>query len=155
MPAAMHITVLVSLFAVAVCGEKATSSSSTSPQTHNGTQATHFSVTPHQTATSNQTSNQTISHQSTLPSASDSPNVTATTTANTTSPGLPQEWEKGDLNENPGLVAVLCIFCIVFVLVLVVTTVRCIGSSSNNFKRLEDVPMNKVNEESPFARYSK
>ncbi|XP_037324532.1 uncharacterized protein LOC119216169 isoform X3 [Pungitius pungitius] len=89
MPAAMHITVLVSLFAVAVCG------------------------------------------------------------------GLPQEWEKGDLNENPGLVAVLCIFCIVFVLVLVVTTVRCIGSSSNNFKRLEDVPMNKVNEESPFARYSK
>lgn len=48
---------------------------------------------------------------------------------------------KSDLEESPGLVAILCIFIIVVTLVLVVATVRCIRSPRSNFERLEDVPM--------------
>ncbi|MEQ2218681.1 hypothetical protein XENOCAPTIV_006717, partial [Xenoophorus captivus] len=60
-----------------------------------------------------------------------------------------------DLAENPGLVAIICIFCIVLSLLLVVMAVKCIRSSKSDFERLEDVPMGKVNEASPFAQYSK
>lgn len=56
---------------------------------------------------------------------------------------------------NPGLVAILCIFCIILALVLVVATIKCIRSPRSNFERLDDVPMGKVNEESPIAQYSK
>ncbi|XP_067452711.1 protein CIST1-like [Thunnus thynnus] len=211
MPAAMHLTVLMSLFAVTVCTNNSSTTTqvteittsakhltsvvwkndtnssrvktsdithtqpptthqistevtsdkvsstpppSTSLQTSNGTAVTHPSPLP-QTTTTNQTSNETVSHRSTVPAASASPNVTATTTVNATSQALPHEWEKGDLVENPGLVAVICIFCIVLILVLVVAMVKCTQSRRSNFERLEDVPMGKMNEESPFAHYSK
>lgn len=54
---------------------------------------------------------------------------------------LPHEWKKGDLVANPGLVAVLCIFCVVLFLVLVVAVVKCAQSPRSNFERLDDVPM--------------
>ncbi|XP_041792006.1 mucin-13-like [Chelmon rostratus] len=203
MPAAMHLTVLVSLFAVTVCASTTTSSAdervttrpaqptsltvtmkndvslstvtttkntqqpttathqataspqpSTSPQILNRTEDKQPSAPP-QTSVTNQTSNETVSHGLTLPPGSESPNVTANTTINTTSPDFSHKGQKGDLIENPGLVAVLCIFCIVVALVLVVVTVKCIRSPRSNFERLEDVPMGKVSEESPFAHHSK
>ncbi|KAI9517437.1 hypothetical protein NQZ68_004654 [Dissostichus eleginoides] len=197
MTAAMHLTVLVSLFAVTFCeatsaahhtslaAEKnsasvtattntelppsttlqittavttktgSTASLQTSSQTPNRTEETHPSVTSPQTTTTNTTSNETVSHEVTLPPASDSTNVTAASTVNTTSQGLSPEWIKADLERNPGLVAILCIFCIVLILLLVVVTIKCTKSRRSNFERLEDVPMSKVNEASPFAQYSK
>ncbi|XP_062280261.1 protein CIST1-like [Scomber scombrus] len=208
MPAAMHLTVLMSLFAVTfsestvtsssttqvktiptsaehitsvtptnevtsptvshlqqstthqisteVTSDKVSSPTHTSPQTPDRTKVTH-PITSSQTTTTttNQTSNETVSHSPTVQTASDSPNITETTTANASSPALPIEWKKGDLAANPGLVAVLCIFCIVLFLVLVVAVVKCAQSPRSNFERLEDVPMGKMNEESPFAQYSK
>ncbi|TDH08702.1 hypothetical protein EPR50_G00100710 [Perca flavescens] len=173
MPAAMHLTVLVSLFAVTLCENNTTSSTiklskaiTISAAHHTSlaakkkplysmTEETHPSVTPPQTTTTNQTSNQTVFHGSTLPPAPESPNITATITVNITSPGLSHGWEKDDIAANPGLVAILCIFCIIVVLVLVVISVKCIQSPRSNFERLEDVPMRNVTEESPFAQYSK
>ncbi|KAI1891849.1 hypothetical protein AGOR_G00147970 [Albula goreensis] len=58
-----------------------------------------------------------------------------------------------DLARNPGLVAVLCIFFIVLALLLVVAIAKAISSRRPKFEKLEDVPMNKMNEESPFALY--
>ncbi|XP_039454354.1 uncharacterized protein LOC116318232 isoform X2 [Oreochromis aureus] len=69
--------------------------------------------------------------------------------------GFSPDWGKDDLASNPGLVAIICIFCIVLALVIVVFTVKCIRSPRSKFERLEDMPMGKVNEESPFAHYSK
>lgn len=55
---------------------------------------------------------------------------------------LSQEAEKNDTATNAGLVAVLCIFCIIFTLVLVVSAVKFIRPARPNFERLEDdVPM--------------
>ncbi|KAM6921487.1 putative LOC729966 homolog [Xenentodon cancila] len=102
-----------------------------------------------------QASNTTVSQPQTVPSASGSPNVTESTTMNTTSPAVLPNQAKDDLAANPGLVAIMCIFCIVLVLILVVLTVKCIRLPRSNFERLHDVPMGKVNEESPFAHYSK
>ncbi|XP_038571435.1 cell wall protein DAN4-like [Micropterus salmoides] len=136
----------------AVTTEKVSPPPSTTPQTPNRTEETPTN-TPPQTTTTNQTSNETVSHVTTLPPTSS--NVTATTTINTTGPALSHNWKKDDLAANPGLVAILCIFCIVLVLVLVVATVKCIRSPRSNFERLDDVPLGNVNEESPFAHYSK
>ncbi|AWP10755.1 putative A-agglutinin anchorage subunit-like [Scophthalmus maximus] len=215
MPAAMHLTVLVSLFAVTFCADTNTSSAAqhetklitsavhpsrvtvtvthhvtsstvkpanntlqhqttpqqvtttvnsdeksssappfTSPQTPNKTEETHRSH-PTETPVTNQASNDTVSQRPTSPKASGSPNATAPTPVNTTSPALTLGSGNGSLASNPGLVAIICIFCIILVLVLVVATVKCISTSRSNFERLEDVPMGKVNEASPFAQYSK
>lgn len=58
-----------------------------------------------------------------------------------------------DVATNPGLVAVLCIFCIVVAIVVVVVIVKTVRSRKPQFERLDDVPMGKVNEDAPFARY--
>ncbi|XP_043107575.1 uncharacterized protein LOC122353752 [Puntigrus tetrazona] len=58
-----------------------------------------------------------------------------------------------DTATNPGLVAVLCIFCIVVAVVAVVVIVKAARSRKPQFERLDDVPMGKVNEDAPFARY--
>lgn len=151
-----HLSTATHQITTAVTSKNVSSSPppSTAPQTPNRTEETPSS--PHtQTTLTHQTSNETVSNGTTLPSGSESPNVTTTTTVNTTSPGLSQDWGKDAFAGNPGLVAIICIFFIIFALVLVVVTVKCIGSPRANFERLEDVPMGKVNEESPFAQYSK
>ncbi|KAF5910037.1 cell wall protein DAN4-like isoform X2 [Clarias magur] len=62
---------------------------------------------------------------------------------------------KGDsLAKNPGLVAILCIFFIILALLCVVMIAKLISSQkSSRFERLDEVPMNKMNEDAPFARY--
>lgn len=131
-----------------VTSEKEPSSTpSISPQTPNRTEETHLTTLPQNTSTS-QTLSQTVSYEP----GSVSPNVTVAN-VNATSPDVSHG--KGDLTQNPGLVAILCIFCIVFALVLVVIIVKCVRSPRPNFERLEDVPMGKVSEDSPFALYSK
>ncbi|KAM9383918.1 putative LOC729966 homolog isoform 2-T2 [Pholidichthys leucotaenia] len=123
---------------------------SASPQT----KETKPSTPLPQTTTTVQSSNGTVSEGLTTTSASESLNTNDTNNANTTTPDLPSD-AKGALASNPGLVAVICIFCIIFVLAVVVAIVKCVQSPRSNFERLEDVPMGKVNEESPFAQYSK
>ncbi|XP_054912952.1 uncharacterized protein LOC129377187 [Poeciliopsis prolifica] len=102
-----------------------------------------------------QTSDQTVTQNQTVPLTSESLNVTAGTSGNKTTSDLSGNKENYKLVESPGLVAVICIFTIVFGLLLVVITVKCVRSSRSNFERLEDVPMGKVNETSPFAQYTK
>ncbi|XP_070410320.1 uncharacterized homolog isoform X2 [Nothobranchius furzeri] len=105
-----------------------------------------------ETSSSNTTLNTTTARMSnrtqTVPS-SELLNVTAT------SSGLSSNWRKDDFATNPGLVAVMCLFCIVLALSLVVIMVKCFHSPRSNFEKLEDMPMGKVSEESPFAHYSK
>ncbi|XP_008404828.1 putative LOC729966 homolog isoform X2 [Poecilia reticulata] len=189
MPAAMHLTVLLSLLtATAYCVSStvtatsasyttqslATSStvktSTVTPQLQTTTQTTTdlTSASPQTTTaeqtgpssaplntTVSQTSNETVTWNQTVLLTSESLNVTAGTSGNKTSSDISGNKENYNLAENPGLVAVICIFTIVFGLLLVVMTVKCVRSSRSNFERLEDVPMGKVNEASPFAHYTK
>ncbi|XP_014883734.1 putative LOC729966 homolog isoform X2 [Poecilia latipinna] len=189
MPAAMHLTVLLSLLTATACrgstvsptvtattASYATQSLTTSstvetsavtPQLQTTTQTTTnltsaspqtaeqtslSSATLNTTVTVTQTSNETVTQNQTVPLTSESLNVTAGTSGNKTSSGNKENY---NLAENPGLVAVICIFTIVFGLLLVVMMVKCVRSSRSDFERLEDVPMGKVNEASPFAQYTK
>nr|XP_020511115.1 threonine-rich protein-like [Labrus bergylta] len=127
---------------------------SISTQTPSRTEGPQTSSPP-KNATTNQTSKKTVPPGSTATPASTAPDITTATTVNTTVLGPLDEWTKEDLAANPGLVAVLCIFCIVFVLGLVVATMKCIELPRSKFERLENVPLGKVTEESPFAHYSK
>ncbi|KAJ8374745.1 hypothetical protein SKAU_G00053250 [Synaphobranchus kaupii] len=58
-----------------------------------------------------------------------------------------------DLASNPGLVAVLCIFFIVLALLVAVAIAKSLSSRRPQFEKLDDVQMDKMNEESPFASY--
>ncbi|XP_043986394.1 cell wall integrity and stress response component 2-like [Gambusia affinis] len=201
MPAAMHLTVLLSLLTATACRGSAVSSAMTTTSASHvtTTSASHVTTTSASLATSStvktstvtpqlqtttqmitnltsaspqtataektgpssaplnttittitQTSNQNVTQDQTV--ALTSLNVTAGTSGNKTSSGNKENY---NLVENPGLVTVICIFSIVFGLLLVVLIVKCVRSSRSDFERLEDVPMGKVNEASPFAQYTK
>nr|XP_046156510.1 rho family-interacting cell polarization regulator 1-like [Oncorhynchus gorbuscha] len=102
----------------------------------------------------NETLTGTTSHDSTSSNFSStlSPNSDFTT-GNISSSTALQSDGSHDLSRSPGLVAVLCIFCICLGLLLAVGIAKFINSRGSKFERLEDVPMGKMNEESPFARY--
>ncbi|XP_073456781.1 uncharacterized homolog isoform X1 [Aquarana catesbeiana] len=76
----------------------------------------------------------------------------ATETINGTSipAGIPAN--KG-LSDNPGLIAVLCIFFSILAIVIVVSAVKFFRKPGPGFEKLDEVPMNGINEEAPFARY--
>ncbi|XP_046906284.1 spore coat protein SP65-like [Hypomesus transpacificus] len=103
--------------------------------------------------TASETLNTTTYNLTTLNSAKT--DITITTQGKISTTTALQANGKNDLSRNPGLVAVLCIFCIVLGLLVVVALTKVISSKRNKFERLEDVPMGKMNEESPFAQYSK
>ncbi|KAM4548316.1 putative LOC729966 homolog [Odontesthes bonariensis] len=129
------------------------SASTQTPRTEQTIPSTSPKITP-----ITQKPNEMVSQEQTVPSASESPNVS--TTVNTTRPVTPPsalstKWGNSGLAANPGLVAIICIFSIILALVLFVLIVKCAKSPRSNFERLEDMPMGKVNEESPFAHYSK
>ncbi|XP_035379207.1 uncharacterized protein LOC118240834 [Electrophorus electricus] len=73
---------------------------------------------------------------------------------NTTSTTAPYYTERDRLAPNAGFVAVLCIFFIILCLVLFVVIVKAITSRKPQFERLDDLPMNKMSEDAPFAKYS-
>ncbi|XP_075467163.1 putative LOC729966 homolog isoform X3 [Ascaphus truei] len=81
------------------------------------------------------------------------PRVTETNTTlnGTTNPGVVQT-SRG-LSNSPGLVAVLCIFVSIICIALVVTAVKFCQKREPEFQKLDEVPMNGINEEAPFARY--
>ncbi|XP_078801994.1 putative LOC729966 homolog isoform X2 [Oryzias latipes] len=87
------------------------------------------------------TPNATVFQEHTASPASGTPNVTTNTTLHTTSQVSSPIWIKGDLGANPGLIAIICIFCIILGMTLVVLAVKCIQSPRSNFERLEDVPL--------------
>ncbi|XP_068176122.1 protein CIST1-like isoform X2 [Antennarius striatus] len=125
---------------------------SLSSQTINKTEAKHPTPIP-----TNHSSDELVSRGSmgNVQLQTELPNGTTTTDTNTSSPGLSHNWTKDDWEANPGLVVVICIFCIIAALVLVIVILKCIQSPHSNFERLEDVPMGNVNEKSPIAPYSK
>ncbi|XP_075046033.1 putative LOC729966 homolog isoform X3 [Mixophyes fleayi] len=74
-------------------------------------------------------------------------------TSNTTFiPGGAHVPYKG-ISDNPGLVAVICIFVSLLCIALVVTAVKFCQKNEPEFKKLDEVPMNGMSEEAPFARY--
>ncbi|XP_017268876.1 mucin-22-like [Kryptolebias marmoratus] len=133
--------------------QNATDVTSASPGTPRTEEPNPSSTTVN--ATTSQASNETTSQEQTVLSTSESQNASTSAAVNATSPALSANSGKNDLMRNPGLVAIICIFSIILALMIVVVTVKCIQSPKSNFERLEDVPMGKVNEESPFAHYSK
>ncbi|KAG8126794.1 hypothetical protein E2320_021856 [Naja naja] len=54
---------------------------------------------------------------------------------------------------KPGLVVVICLFVIVLVIGAVVVLIKFCRRKEPAFKKLDEVPMRKVAEDSPFARY--
>ncbi|XP_048832986.1 uncharacterized protein LOC125709031 [Brienomyrus brachyistius] len=54
---------------------------------------------------------------------------------------------------NPGLVAILCIFFITLTLVVTIGIAKAVNFRKPKFETLEDLPMEKMNEKSPFALY--
>ncbi|XP_070588924.1 uncharacterized homolog [Erythrolamprus reginae] len=54
---------------------------------------------------------------------------------------------------KPGLVVVICLFAFVLVIVAAVVLIKCCRPKEPAFKKLDEVPMGKVAEDSPFARY--
>ncbi|KAF6734398.1 hypothetical protein FQA47_010143 [Oryzias melastigma] len=128
-----------------------TEAASTPPGTL-GTAETTPSTRPPTTLITS-TLNETVTQKHTA--SPGTPNVATNTTVHTTSQASSSIRIKGDLAANPGLIAIISLFCIVLGLTVVVLAVKCIQSPRSNFERLEDVPMGKVNEESPFALYSK
>ncbi|XP_067288263.1 protein CIST1-like [Pseudorasbora parva] len=63
------------------------------------------------------------------------------------------EREGQDVAVNPGLIAVLCIFCIAVAVVVAVVIAKAVRSRRPQFERLDDVSMGKINENAPFAHY--
>ncbi|KAK9409203.1 hypothetical protein NXF25_000378 [Crotalus adamanteus] len=54
---------------------------------------------------------------------------------------------------KPGLVVVICLFVFVLLIGTVVLLIKCCRPKEPAFKKLDEVPMRKVAEDSPFARY--
>ncbi|XP_063150134.1 uncharacterized LOC729966 homolog [Candoia aspera] len=54
---------------------------------------------------------------------------------------------------KPGLVVVICIFVSILLIGAVVVLIKCCHPKKPAFKKLDEVPMGKVAEDSPFARY--
>ncbi|XP_026766630.3 uncharacterized protein LOC113524462 isoform X2 [Pangasianodon hypophthalmus] len=92
----------------------------------------------------------------TILSSTEESGKTATSTGKVNMTPSSASSNKGEdsLAKNPGLVAILCIFFIILALVIVVAIAKIISCrKSPQFERLEDLPMNKMNEDAPFARY--
>ncbi|KAM5191548.1 putative LOC729966 homolog [Mantella aurantiaca] len=159
---------------------KTTTTATTTKTTAHTSSTLTSRVTSHTTeiSTASHTENSTINSATTNSHASESTtsgtNNTGTThPANTTIPNIsfistlhPGNYtgivnvtipegitEHKGLSDNPGLVAVLCIFFAVLCIVVVVTAVKFCRKSGPGFEKLDEVPMNGINEEAPFARY--
>ncbi|XP_073400958.1 uncharacterized homolog isoform X1 [Dendrobates tinctorius] len=105
--------------------------------------STKTSAAPHSTteSTTKTTFNTTTSTDDTH-----APEKTASTTNYTTMYTNRTETSNGihgskDLSENPGLIAVLCIFISILCIALVVTAVRFFQKPSPQFEKLDEVPM--------------
>ncbi|KAG6927760.1 hypothetical protein G0U57_009326, partial [Chelydra serpentina] len=57
------------------------------------------------------------------------------------------------LSQSPGLVAVICIFVAILLIAAGVVVVKLCHRREPAFKKLDEVPMGKMTEDSPFARY--
>ncbi|KAH1174793.1 uncharacterized protein PB18E9.04c-like [Mauremys mutica] len=57
------------------------------------------------------------------------------------------------LSQSPGLVAVICIFVAILLIAAGVVVVKLCRRREPAFKKLDEVPMGKMTEDSPFARY--
>ncbi|XP_063003414.1 uncharacterized LOC729966 homolog [Elgaria multicarinata webbii] len=124
-------------------------SSSDSSPSPNTIQATgHSSGTSHVTAGPATSTSLATSKEPPLTSPaaeSTSHNGTATTAG-------PSD-EDAPVTQKPGLVAVICIFLVVLLLGAVVIVVKCCRAREPAFQKLDEVPMGKVAEGAPFARY--
>lgn len=121
-------------------------------QTNGFTNITTIQMVTDLNTTVNWSPNGTTPHDLTVPTSATT-GLTLITQGKMSTTTVLQANGENDLSRNPGLVAVLCIFCIVLGLLAVVTIAKVISSRRNKFERLEDVPMGKMNEESPFAHY--
>ncbi|XP_077778181.1 putative LOC729966 homolog [Podarcis muralis] len=61
--------------------------------------------------------------------------------------------EDAPISQKPGLVAIICIFVIILLIGAVVVLVKCYKGREPAFQKLDEVPMGKVTEGSPFAHF--
>ncbi|CAM4629212.1 uncharacterized homolog [Lepidochelys kempii] len=61
--------------------------------------------------------------------------------------------EQPTLSQSPGLVAVICIFVAILLIAAGVVVVKLCRRREPAFRKLDEVPMGKMTEDSPFARY--
>ncbi|XP_040182947.1 uncharacterized protein LOC120916180 [Rana temporaria] len=115
----------------------------TSP--HASESTTNHTSSTGSTYTTNKTNTTTSSFNTLHPD-----NATQTINGTSIPAGIPAN--KG-LSDNPGLIAVLCIFFSILAIVIVVSVVKFFRKPGPGFEKLDEVPMNGMNEEAPFARY--
>ncbi|XP_060089409.1 uncharacterized LOC729966 homolog [Heteronotia binoei] len=87
-------------------------------------------------------------------SSSPAPSAASLGARQTTAANRAGPTEEPPLQRNPGLVAVVCIFISILAIGTVVILVKSCRPKTSAFKRLDEVPLAKVTEESPFARHS-
>ncbi|XP_072833962.2 putative LOC729966 homolog isoform X1 [Pogona vitticeps] len=73
--------------------------------------------------------------------------------SHTTVMDQPGDDDDTPLSQKPGLIAVICIFMAILLIGAVVILVKFCHSREPSFKKLDEVPMGRVTEDSPFARY--
>ncbi|XP_053228869.1 uncharacterized LOC729966 homolog [Podarcis raffonei] len=61
--------------------------------------------------------------------------------------------EDAPISQKPGLVAIICIFVVILLIGAVVVLVKCYKGREPAFQKLDEVPMGKVTEGSPFAHF--
>ncbi|XP_060131257.1 uncharacterized LOC729966 homolog isoform X2 [Zootoca vivipara] len=61
--------------------------------------------------------------------------------------------EDAPISQKPGLVAVICIFLAILLIGAVLVLVKCYRGREPAFQKLDEVPMGKVTEGSPFAHF--
>ncbi|XP_056590114.1 uncharacterized protein LOC130409918 [Triplophysa dalaica] len=136
-------------------GSEYTSQSQTTPLDFMSTTAQQTKQSD--VTTRNQTTSQFTwqSQKSTVLKTPESTNETAFPTGqnSTTSSTALENKGEHDVAGNPGLIAVLCIFFITVAILLVIVIVKVVRARRPQFERLDDVPMGKISEDAPFARY--
>ncbi|XP_069505365.1 uncharacterized homolog [Ambystoma mexicanum] len=119
------------------------------PAGHNET-STQTLSTPHVNQTESSTQSSPLPPSPNSTSLTPKPSVSVTWTSGNHSVAPQQDPLS---QKNPGLVAVLCIFAAILAIVVVVVAVKFCQRGGPQFQKLDEVPMNSVNEEAPFARY--
>ncbi|XP_044514583.1 DNA-directed RNA polymerase II subunit rpb1-like [Gracilinanus agilis] len=83
--------------------------------------------------------------------SSGAPTAATDRTLSTTKLGISAS--AGGNQRNPGVVIVVCLFVSILVLGSVVVAVKCCRKDMRSFQKMDEVPMETVREEAPFARY--
>ncbi|XP_031460200.1 vegetative cell wall protein gp1-like [Phasianus colchicus] len=90
---------------------------------------------------------------SAVPTASPAPGTASALSSSTAQPLRTSSLAQPSSKSNPGVVVVVCLFVAVLAGAVAMLLVRLCRCRKPPFQRLDEVPMGKVSEDSPFARH--